>query len=190
MRNKHITAEIIADSVSPTGDRLTTFIVTVPRIVLAEFNTHRAISRNSASSRAIPFKKMLEKVLEMPFIPIKYQKDHKGMQGQDYLNEQETVEADRVWLEARDKAVEQASLLNTDVSVTKQLCNRLLEPYLYHTIIATASEWENFFALRAHDAAEIHIQDLAFKMLDAYNESQPKRLNAGEWHIPDFSKIK
>ena len=31
---------------------------------------------------------------------------------------------------------------------------------------------------------EIHIQDLAFKMLEAYNESIPKLLKEGEWHIP------
>lgn len=49
-------AKILADSLSPDGVRLTTFKVTFPRIVLAEFNTHRMFSRNSASSRAIPIK--------------------------------------------------------------------------------------------------------------------------------------
>ena len=64
-----IKAEIIADSLSPQGHRLTTFICVFPRIVLAEFNTHRMLSRNSASSRAIPFNKMLEMVKTNPFIP-------------------------------------------------------------------------------------------------------------------------
>ena len=32
--------------------------------------------------------------------------------------------------------------------------------------------------------AEIHIQTLAEAMWDAYNESTPKQLQAGEWHIP------
>ena len=45
----------------------------MPRIILAEFNTHRLFSRNSASSRAIPFKKMVQSVLENPFIPIAWQ---------------------------------------------------------------------------------------------------------------------
>jgi thymidylate synthase ThyX len=70
------------------------------------------------------------------------------------------------------------------MGVTKQLCNRLLEPFLYHTIIATATEWENFIALRAHNQAEIHIQDAAFKILEALNNSKPKLLQPGEWHIP------
>lgn len=184
MRNKHITAEIIADSISPQGNRLTSFIVTVPRIVLAEFNTHRMLSRNSASSRAIPFETMLEKVMSEPFIPIKWQKDHAGMQGTEYLSGRDVELADGAWLRARDHAVSEAKMLNRNIGVTKQFCNRLLEPFLYHTIIVTASEWSNFMALRAHGAAEIHIQDLAFKMLEEYNKGIPKKLKAGEWHIP------
>ena len=82
-----ISAKIIADSKCPRGHRLTTFIVTFPRIVLAEFNTHRMFSRNSASSRAIPFKRMVKMLEENPFIPIAWQKDHKGMQGVEYLDE-------------------------------------------------------------------------------------------------------
>jgi thymidylate synthase ThyX len=60
---------------------------------------------------------------------------------------------------------------------------------LYHTIIATATEWENFIALRAHDMAEIHIQDAAYKVLDALNNSTPKMLEPGQWHIPFGDKI-
>lgn len=185
-----ISAEIIADSINSQGDRITSFIVTCPRIVLAEFNTHRMLSRNSASSRAIPFETMVKKVQEEPFIPIAFQKDHKGMQGTEYFTaEDENYERihDR-WLQARDHAAFQASKLNK-YGVTKQLCNRLLEPFLYHTIIVTATDWENFFALRAHGAAEIHIADLAHKMLDLYNESTPNKLNPGEWHIPFGSQM-
>lgn len=184
MRDSRITAEIIADSISPKGHRLTSFIVVCPRIVLAEFNTHRMLSRNSASSRAIPFETMLEKVMTEPFIPIKWQKDHKGMQGTEYLTGRDVELADNSWLRMRNNTVEEAKMLNKNIGVTKQMCNRALEPYLYHTIIVTASEWENFFALRAHDAAEIHIANLAYKMLDAYNNNTPKELKPGEWHIP------
>jgi thymidylate synthase ThyX len=189
-----ITAEIIADSctdvkyhqdapgVSPS--RLTTFILRFPRIVLAEMNTHRMISKNSASSRAIPFKKMVAMVEDEPFIPLAFQKDHSGMQGNEYLEGEQLEIAKKRWLEARDSAVKMARTLNEESGVTKQLCNRVLEPFLMHTVIATASDWANFFALRAHPAAEIHIADLAHKMLKAYNESKPKYLATGEWHIP------
>ena len=156
-------AEILADSLSPTGDRLTTMKVTFPRIVLAEFNTHRMFSRNSASSRAIPFKKMVEMVQEKPFIPIAWQKDHKGMQGNEYFSSElpdgfSTTRAatdilEKRWLWARDFAVMSAKELykagsEDDRKVSKQLCNRLLEPFMWHTVIVSATHWDNFFKLR------------------------------------------
>ena len=33
-------------------------------------------------------------------------------------------------------------------------------------------------------AAEIHIMDLAEKMWDVYNESKPKQLKVGDYHLP------
>jgi hypothetical protein len=104
-------------------------------------------SRNSASSRAIPFEKMVKMVEEDPFIPIAWQKDHKGMQGTEYFNEEESKSKIKEWLIARDNAVTQAKKLHSE-GVTKQLCNRLLEPFLWHTVLLTATEFENFFKLR------------------------------------------
>lgn len=178
-----IDATIIADSKNGHGDRITTFVVTFPRIVLAEFNTHRALSRNSASSRAIPFEKMLKNVKENPFIPIAWQKDHKGMQGREYFSTIEVKDLQYSYLRGRDAAVERAEVLS-GLGVTKQIANRMLEPYMWHTAIVTATEWENFFALRFHPEAEIHIAKLAEIMLGEYNQSIPKLLSAGQWHIP------
>lgn len=205
-----ISAKIIADSKNNFGDRITTFILNFPRIVLAEFNTHRMFSRNSASSRAIPFKKMLELVNTNPFIPIKWMKEHSGMQGTEYYEDDDIFNLDGLkedwmiseiknnpnskfiltknWLKARDYAVEQALKLS-QYGVTKQVCNRLLEPFMYHKVLLTATEFENFFALRADKNAEIHIQDLAEKMLIEYNNSEPKLLNQYEWHIPFGDKM-
>lgn len=189
MIKKKISAEIIADSINEYGNRLTTFVLVFPRIVLAEFNTHRMLSRNSASSRAIPFEKMLNMVETDPFIPIRWMKDHKGMQGNEYFEEGNDTEVMRkAWLGARDQAIFHAKYLSEN-GLTKQVVNRLLEPFMWHTVICTASEYENFFALRAHPAAEIHIQELAHQMLLVYNESKPKKLKAGEWHIPFGDKI-
>lgn len=148
-------AEILADSLSPQGHRLTTMKITFPRFILAEFNTHRMFSRNSASSRAIPFNKMVKMVQENPFVPIAWQKDHKGMQGTEYFTKNVDIETTDIrdlkyaWLEARDYAIKQAKWLNR-VGITKQLCNRLLEPFMWHTVIVTSGEegLENFFKLR------------------------------------------
>ncbi len=185
MTNSKISAKIVADSRNAQGDRVTTFVLQFPRIVLAEFNTHRALSRNSASSRAIPFEKMVKMVKENPFIPIKWMKEHKGMQGSDFFTDEEAKELNLLedHLLARDFAVQQAEKQSSK-GLTKQIVNRYLEPFMWHTVICTGTEWENFFALRAHPAAEIHIAALAQLMLDAYNENEPKLLKAGEWHIP------
>ena len=123
-------------------------VVTFPRIILAEFNTHRMFSRNSASSRAIPFEKMVKSVEENPFIPIAWQKNHKGMQGTEYFTDSENIKnCNYDWINASKDAIRRATALH-NTGVTKQLCNRLLEPFMWHTVIVTATEWENFFALR------------------------------------------
>jgi hypothetical protein len=142
-----IQAKIIADSKNEFGNRITTMTVTFPRFILAELNTHKMFSRNSASSIAIPFEKMVKSVEENPFIPIAWQKDHKGMQGTEYLDGIEEESAVDNWLLARDSAIKEAQYLFSN-DVTKQLCNRLLEPFMWHTVIVTATEWENFFSLR------------------------------------------
>lgn len=147
-RKNGISARIIADNKSPYGNRLTTFVCVFPRIILAELNTHRMLSRNSASSRAIPFEKMLKRVKEEPFIPIAWQKDHKGMQGTEYFTNPEEIKAlEDAWIMAAKSASDRAELFS-EGGVTKQIVNRLLEPFMMHTAIITASELENFFALR------------------------------------------
>ena len=156
-----ISAKIIADSINPQGHRITSFILTYPRMIHGELMTHRVFSRNSASSRAIPFNKMMEMVEKDPFIPIAWQKDHKGMQGTEYFTKSDLAAEEfkeeipdtviehltQVWLTARDNAVRQAKYAN-EIGLTKQLCNRLLEPFMWHTVLVTATEFENFFELR------------------------------------------
>lgn len=179
----NISAKIIADSTTHDGNRLTTFVLRYPRFIHAEFMTHRVLSKNSASSRAIPFKTMVKSVMEDPAIPMAFQKHHSGMQGTEYLTGVEEQEARDKWLQSRDAAVKTATALY-EHGVTKQLCNRILEPFLMHTIICSGTDFHNFFALRAHPDAEIHINDLAEKMLMEYNKSTPQLLNHNEWHIP------
>lgn len=147
-----IQAVIVADSVDTRGNRITSFLLTYPRFIHSELMTHRMFSRNSASSRAIPFEKMVKMVEKDPFIPIAWQKDHKGMQGSEYFTDAENIEACiNKWLEARDCAIEKAKELNEDLGyggVTKQLCNRLFEPFMWHTTLVTATELKGFFELR------------------------------------------
>ena len=149
-----IKAEIVAHSLSQQGDELISVLCTFPRIILTEVNTHRMLSKNTSSSRAIPFKKMVESVQNNPFIPIAWQKEHIGMQGTEYLTEKEDIEyAIGTWLHARDAAIQEAKIITSGAGVTKQLANRLLEPFMWTTMLITGSRegWQNFFNLRCPD---------------------------------------
>lgn len=145
-----ISAEIIADSVDTRGNRITSFLLTFPRFILPELLTHRMFSRNSASSRAIPFEKMVESAQNDPFAPIAWQKEHKGMQGTEYFtDEREILECQRRWRNATNRAIQSAMMMNgLEINISKQLCNRLLEPFLWNKVLVTATHFDNFFDLR------------------------------------------
>lgn len=175
--------KIVTDSLSPDDVRLTTFEITFPRMVLAEFNTHRVFSRNSASSRAIPVEKQLAKVRENPFVPIYWGKNQKGMQAAVELTPEEQVLAVAAWLKARDYAVIQAEEL-LKIDVHKQITNRLLEPFMWHTCICTATEWSNYFHLRHNIMAQPEIHRIAEMMDIEYAASTPQSLEYGQWHLP------
>lgn len=183
-----ISAKIVADSVCPRGHRITSMVLVFPRYILAEFNTHRMLSRNSASSRAIPFKKMVHAVKSDPFIPLQWMKDHKGMQGNEFLKGFKAKLCSFFWILASRMAILMARILHM-TGLTKQLCNRILEPFMWHSVLVTATEWDNFFFQRANKGADIHMQVLAHAMLDTMNSYIPVKKKEGEWHIPFQGEI-
>jgi len=150
-RTKNIKAEIIAHSRNiETGDELITYRLTYPRIILAQLNTYKSLVKITASSRAQPFNKVVEVIENDPFIPLAYQRAHKGMQGTEYFTDEEEIrQRDLEWLTARDKAVEQAKKLN-DLGVTKQVTNRILEAYMWVTQLVTGTReaYEHLFNQR------------------------------------------
>lgn len=176
-------ARVLLDSTSPAGIRLTTLEVTFPRFVLAEFNTHRNFSRNSASSRAVPTSKLLEKAQNDPVFPLEWGRNKAGMSADDVLEPADEERAKEVWLSARDATVEHARRL-MELKVHKQELNRILEPFLWHTVIVTSTEWENFFALRCGPTAQPEIREAALRMRAALTASTPQPVANGEWHLP------
>lgn len=175
--------KIIADSVSRAGDRLTTMEVTFPRIILAEFNTHRVFSRNSASSRAIPLATQLERITQDPFVPEYWGKLQAGMQANEVVDDTAAFRAQVEWMDACSEAVAFAGRLNK-LGIHKQLTNRLLEPFMWHTVIVTATEWSNFFALRNNSMAQPEIHTIAAMMQEAYDSGEPDFVDSGKWHLP------
>lgn len=176
-------AEILADSISLDGHRITTFQITFPRFVLAEFNTHRVFSRNSASSRAIPVEKRIEQIRENPFVPEAFAANKRGMQAGETMSADDQMAARDAWLVACEDAVVQAENL-AKIGVHKQWANRLLEPFAWHTVIVTATEWDNYWALRISEHAQPEIRIVSEMMKKCYDESTPQELGYGTWHMP------
>lgn len=174
-------ARVILDSLSPVhGIRLTTVEVCFPRIILAEVNTHRQLSRNSASSRAIPISKMIKRAQDDPFVPLQWPRNGAGMQAHGFLGGDDEALAVQAWLSARDAMVMHVEQLEK-IGVHKQITNRLLEPFLWHTCIITSTEWDNLFKLRTHKDAQPEFQTIAKMLKEAYDGSVPIKR---EYHLP------
>jgi thymidylate synthase ThyX len=176
-------ARIIKDSINSSGNRITTFEISAPRIILSELNTHRMFSRNYSSSRAIPVKKMIDSIIADPFIPIYWGKNQSGMSASAELDEYDIIEAQRDWLHALYQSVETVENLQT-IGLHKQIANRLLEPWMWVTGIITATEYDNFFMLRRSAGAQPEFKHLADMMYNELLHSRPELLLPFQWHIP------
>lgn len=177
-------ARVLADSQHPyVNSRLTTMELTYPRCIHSEVMTHRMFARNSASSRAIPVERMIARVERSPFVPIYWGTNKAGMQAGEEHEDQAACE--QAWLSGAEEAVGRAHRLNR-LGLHKQIVNRVLEPYLWHTTIVTGLEhaWRNFFKLRCHPDAEPHINRIATIAQTAYRNRWPMRVPFESWHLP------
>jgi thymidylate synthase ThyX len=174
-----ITARIEADTVSPVGDRITTFVLTYPRFIHSELMTHRAFSRNAASSRAIPIERMIKDVLENPAMPIHWGKNQSGMQAREEVEDVRHAQAE--WLHAALRAVDSALRLSR-LGIHKQIANRLLEPFAHITTILTGTDWDGFYSQRLHPDAQPEFRELARCMKEAHDALGTPR--EGVEHIP------
>lgn len=183
MHNAKLILASVCDEDSFGRFPLTTLEIVFPRIVLAELNTHHALSKNSASSRAIPIEKMLNAVVTNPYIPSHWGRNQKGMQAYEELMGTDRIACELEWLKARDAAVNAVTKMR-DIGLHKQIANRLLEPFMWHTVIVTATEWSNFFNLRCHPAAHPDIRIVAEKMRAVVTNCTPQELKHWQWHLP------
>lgn len=179
-----IRARVILDSQHSEGiSRVITLELVYPRFVHSEMMTHRSLSRNSASSRAVPLSKKIAQVLEDPAIPVSFPKEQRGMSGGEEVDDRD--EAVSLWLTARDYAVMYARALG-DAGVHKSVCNRVIEPWMMHTVIATGTEraWASVFALRCNPLAQPEIRITMEHAQDAVAASIPVIREYGQWHLP------
>lgn len=177
-----ISAKIICDSMA-NGHRLTTFVLEYPRFIHSEVMTHRAFSKNAASSRAIPVAKMLERIQKETAMPVEWGMNNPGMQSKTLASAEIERIAKLIWLNAMEDAVANAEEMNA-LGIHKQIVNRLTEPFAHMQVILSGTDFDNFFALRTHPDAQPEFQVLAKLMLAEYESSVPKFLFEGEWHRP------
>jgi thymidylate synthase ThyX len=172
-----ITAKIIADSIAG-GVRLTTLQLRAPKFLDAEFEKHRMISSNSSSDRAVPFNKLCD---QADFLPPKVYLNQPGMQGEQLMSDDEVAEFHQALIDIQGYTKEVLAKWN---HVHKQHLNRYLLGFSWQNKIASATEFTNFFNLRLHPDAQPEIQELAKVMKAAMDESSPRVLVPGEWHLP------
>lgn len=187
-------ARVICDSVSWGGVRVTTMEVVFHRFVLAEMNTHRVFSRNSASSRAIPVNKMLQRFYDDPADPISWPAEARGMQGGAELEGEDLRDAQELWSGIEgiiyNRIYSYVQSHEPERRLHKSLLNRWLEPAMWHTAIITSTEWENFFNQRLQlredgtPMAQPEMAAAAVAMMSALDGSDPERLDYGQWHLP------
>jgi hypothetical protein len=184
-------SRVLKDSVSPDGVRLTTLIARFPRFILAELNTHRVLSRNSASSRAIPTERLIEAVRTKPYIPETFNARVKGMGIGEELDFTSCESARLAWFNAAQAFADWASVL-AKIGIDKSRANRLLEPFMWHTAIVSSTEWSNMLGLRCPPGnypdrdfpAQWEFQQLAILIRNCLKESEPEELEYGDWAIP------
>lgn len=182
--SQNISAQIIADSIAEGSDkRMTTFVIEYPRFILAELNTHRMLSKNSASSRAIPSKTMREHIEATMAKPVFWGKNQPGMQAKEELTGEARARAEMNWNASvrmmLDRSKEQEAL-----GLHKQIANRPLEFAMTMRTVISGTEFNNLWHLRDHEDAQPEFRVLASKMRKAYNDSTPIVLKHGEWHLP------
>ena len=200
-----IIAKVIAHSRTANSPDLITLQLRYPRMIHAEFMTHRVFSRNASSSRAIPVERMIQDVIDDPAMPVAWGSNKPGMQaghdletpvdlwvhpefsGSDRLKGMWEMSAHEAWLVARDRAVDAARAF-AQAGYHKQITNRLLEPFGHISVVVTATEWDNFFALRCHPDADPTMRALAEAMRDAIENSVPEDTRLHLPYLPHWER--
>lgn len=181
-----ITCKIIAHSITESGQEIITGEWVYPRIVLAEINTHRVFSRNSASSRAIPVTKMNDSIRSDIARPVRFGKANPGMQDAGDHDALINGYTPHEWWDLAIYSAIQFSQAFDEAGYAKQVCNRLTEAGSHMKTVVTSTDFDNWDWLRDHDAADPTIAAVARAWTEARKDSKPVVLEPGEWHTPYY----
>lgn len=183
-----ISAKVVLDSVFPwKKGRLTTLELVFPRYILAELATHRTLSKNTSSSRAIPTAKAIADSSDV--YPVRWGKNQRGMQpSKENLSLEDQDKAATIWAHMMETCKEGCAELAA-LGLHKQWASRPLEWFSTVKMVVSATQWENMFKLRDHSAAQDEIAYLIQAIKVAMGNSVPQELKEGEWHIPYVEDI-
>jgi hypothetical protein len=169
------------------GTELFTHEIRFPRIILAEWNTHKMIYKNGSSVRAIPLATQINNLRADPYVPWYFGLNRSGMASDWYFipgsDMYEVKKAEHLEdMQTVIGLVERRA--NGEWPIHKQQMGRMLESFMWQTMITTATDWQNFFRLRIAADAQPDIQALAVAIRTAQRASTAVDLEPGQWHIP------
>ena len=179
--------KVIADSEGP-GGRITTLEVTYPLAVHWDFLRHQIFSayeqtHSVASNRAIPTSLYLRRIMQEPAEPLWWGKNQPGMVAREEMTGWRLRVGKFVFAFGRIVAV-MVGLILARLGFHKEISNWSAMPHAWVTQIVTATDWTNFFALRIHPSARAEMRKIATMMRTTIAQSKPRKLDAGEWHLP------
>jgi thymidylate synthase ThyX len=161
-------SKIITASCTENSKPIITFEIECPTWVWWDILTHRQLSRNASSTRAIPTRKFREEVRNNPGLPIKFTKNQKGMMCNSPYTEKREEEIRNKYKEVLEYLLEAHESLESEYDISKQDLNVLLTPFYQFKAVITATEWDNFFNLRVSPEAKPSVQQLAAMMYVQY----------------------
>lgn len=163
-----------------TGDIIRTFqLDEFPKPFLGELAKHRVCSISAESSRARPIEKVMEQVRDNPYVP-NWTANQKGMSGL-FMRDQETP--GQVYQRLKLDVLAAVRELS-DLGVHKQDANRILEPFMFCSVVVTGTEWENFYKLRTAENVQPALKEIATEMRRIDQSTKPKELGLKQWYRP------
>lgn len=156
-----------------------------PTVLLAQLNTHRALSRNTSSFRAIPTAALVEQIEKTPFIP-RFHERGIGMSVGKPLEGFPLRCAISNYAAVMRRSCHTAQTLA--LYADKGASNRLLTPFTFSKVIVSgcASGLANFFRLRATEesGAQDEFQIVASEMREKAAAVEFSTENVNAIHAP------
>lgn len=180
-----ISAKVILDALPKKGARLTTIEVVMPKFLIAQLNTHRALVKNSASSRAMPVTFVITSIVENYVTPMDFgmPANSRGMVAKSSLTGWRKHASRLLWNTGMYVNIAIA-YLQSKVGLHKAWANRPLEAYMYTKVLITATDWENFFKLRVHKDAQDAMEITALAIKTALHNHIPTIVEDNQYYLP------